>query len=149
MSDNTIMLIFIGIWAVNFLIPTLVFLGEAWISYTFRKEKGDLFTKIQKLKYNFVRPRFFDKGDAGFSWFLFDGVLGVILMAFAGGITAKAGFGWILVIVMLVGIIYIPRFLVDITKSLAYNRKTGEAERLDKLQKEIEEIKARQNERSY
>ncbi len=149
MTDKTTMLIFLVLWGINFFIPLLILATEAWASFTFRKDMTDLFIKIQKFKWGFTQRHNFGITDAVFSSILAEGIVGFLVMMTLGLLTTKIGFGWVACVAIILSAVYIPRFIVDITKSLAYNRKTGEAERLDKLQKEIEEIKARQNERGY
>lgn len=47
----------------------------------------------------------------------------------------------ILGIIGIVCLIFVPRFVLDLIKSLKFNVKSGEAERIDALEQQIEELK--------
>ena len=80
-------------------------------------------------------------------FFLTFGVLGLITLYFFSGIAVGAlihhGYMWhtLISVGCLITIIILPRLFLDAGKALKYNRKTGNAERIDKLEAELAELK--------
>lgn len=66
------------------------------------------------------------------------GVLGAVL-----GILIQDGYLWhsVITVGVILSTIFVPRWVLDISKSVTYNRKTGNAERIDKLERELEQLK--------
>lgn len=63
-----------------------------------------------------------------------------VLFIYTGSVIHLAGYALALVLIV-VG----PRFVIDMIKALKYNNKSGDLERIDQLQKEMDELKSKIN----
>lgn len=89
------------------------------------------------------------KGTDDAMAFITIGVLGASMTYFAAGLgigaLIEAGYLWHTLISAgcLITIIVLPRIMLDVGKSLKYDRKTGNAERIDKLEAEIAKLRGK------
>lgn len=126
----------------------VVALGHMWIKYTFRLNSENIFYVIQKLKYGYR----YDKDDMfwGTDWFICEVLsLSITLMIVdivADGVGCTNPLVALSAAIVSIIMIFLPRYVVDILRSLKYNNKTGDSDRLLALEAEIEKLKGKNNE---
>ncbi len=87
-------------------------------------------------------------GEFWCSYALYNLVLGVLLTLFLEKIFTEVSFqtmlnSSIVVVIILTGI-FLPRFILDISKGLKMNHKTGDLEEINSLKKRLEELESRE-----
>lgn len=147
MDKQLIAQIFGGIWALNLLIPVVLMFAGLWWNYTFRTDKTNAGFLLQRIKWGFI-DRSFDTEEAWATYFFIDVIAVGGCLFLLGAFTSWAGTIGFLVLAALVGFVVVPRFVIDISRALLYNRHTGEAERLARMEREIEQLRAKRDGRS-
>ncbi len=135
--------ILVGLWVINLALPIALTVLKVWINFINRSDYQFGFISLQKFKWGWTEaPNKTWRGEEGtMSWVLFDFFgLGFLLVGSASAICNGHG---VILGFTLIGILLLlsPRFILDVIKALKYSWSTGKAERIDKLEKEIEAIK--------
>lgn len=136
---------------VEYALPLLLWLGCSLIKFWFRLDKnppcaGYVWNMWQLL---LTKNKYEDlsEGDMLFfggvlSFFITWG-LGIVIASLFVVTESVLGLG--LVLLALVLVVTGPRFVIDMIKALKYNKSTGDLERIDRLQKEMDELKSKIN----
>ncbi len=144
MSDSEIKILFILIGAVYASIYPILWVLSFLISYWSRKRlEPELDLKWQSLKYGRLKNyNELGRGEQAFAyWIFFDIGLSGVFIFFAGTIFMASP---TLAFALLIGIptiMLLPRWLCDFSHGLKLNRSNGNLERIDKLEKELNELK--------
>lgn len=119
------------LWAINMLTILVACLMGFW------SRKGNHFVnKLQLFKWGR-----FDKNWGLSATFLAGMICFVVATVIAVLIKKVMIIPVLVVIGLLLTLIFIPRFLIDITKGLKMNHSTGDLDRINKLQEELDNLK--------
>ena len=119
------------LWAINLLTILVAWLMGFW------SRKGDHFVnKLQLFKWG----RFEKSWGASVTF-----IDVIFLLAVAAILSLLIHNGNLIAVLSILGLlltlIFIPRFLIDITKGLKMNHSTGDLDRINKLQEELDKLK--------
>ncbi len=136
---------------VEYVLPLLLWLGCSLIKFWFRLDKNPpcvgymwnmwqlLLTKRTYSELSEDHKVFF----GGFLSFFLTWGLGVVIASLFVATESVLGVGLVLIVLVLA--VTGPRFVIDMIKALKYNKSTGDLERIDRLQKEMDELKSKIN----
>ena len=130
-------------WLINAVLPVILWLSSYLVAYWKRLHLNTYSWayNYQEKKYNRLFRRFED-ADAVGTFIFFDLVIGVVILKALIHITeADYLFPVTLVLGGIVGLIFIPRFIFDVCKTLKYKPKTGESETIEKLKEDVRLLK--------
>lgn len=147
--EHTLAIIFtiitLGYFAIPFILTGLSFL----IQFYTRGYYPELFTKVftntlikEPLQTGYCEPHHNYDDDALWNFFISWALISVFSAIFLFsimplGITGIVGF------FVIIAVLIAPRYIIDVAKSLKYNTKTRDSDRLVKLEKEIADLKRR------
>lgn len=134
-------------WLFVVVTPALLWVAYALLEFWTRTPQSySLLFKLQNFKYRWAAE---DKSDglqlegSFFSWLCFDvACLGIVTM-FMCVIVEHHGFQPILWMLLTALLLAAPRYILDITKSIKYNFKTRDSDRLKELESEVERLKTK------
>jgi len=144
MSDSKIIFLVWMVWA---LVPVVLLLTSVLIGFWTRGDcKPELHIKFQRLKYK-NRFKFYGYNntfDYADSWAYFDIMVGGCVAGATVVFVQEFGFSGLLVLGICALLLVSPRWIRDLWKILQFNNKTGESERINKLERELQELKDKQ-----
>jgi len=132
-------------WLINLLLPAVLWLSGIWLSFCKRLPLDNYkwAYKYQELKYKRIISTF-TKGNALGFYILFDLAISLMVMV---GVTSLTAHGYLLplvvTVVVIAGLLFIPRFIFDVCKTLKYKPKTGESETIEKLKEDVRTLQER------
>lgn len=130
-------------WLINVALPAILWLSSGLVAYWKR-----LPSNTYSWAYNYQEKKYkrlfsnFHKEDAIGCFIFLDLFFGTVILNVLIHIT-EAGhlFPVILILGGIVGLIFIPRFIFDVCKTLKYKPKTGESETIEKLKEDVRFLK--------
>ena len=138
-----------GIWFLNITAVWLLSIGSYILNFWIRDKKFNSGDYIQKLKWGWLKedspwPYKGDFMDWLLLFFVVEGLLGILIVRAVDKL-ALHGFLYpvLFVVVLLLVVLYLPRFVVDITKGLKMNHRTGNLDKINDLQKQIDALKGK------
>lgn len=123
----------------NMLIPVSAFILDLLLSFWRRKELSNWAINLQKFKYGSSTPETF-----GLDWI--GGIVAIVITGCFAGEGVLSVF--LLIILIILAVFYAPRFVLDLCKGLKFNNNTGDLERIDLLQKELDDLKKKVDKQS-
>jgi hypothetical protein len=126
------------LWAVNMLLPVVLGIITGLVYFWSRgKVNLSLASRYQSFKWREDKDLWL-KGYPT-SWLVMfimvEGILGFIVTA----LLVKAGIPITIASVTLLSLLYLPRFIIDLTKGLKMNHKSGDLEEINSLKKRLEQ----------
>lgn len=139
--------IILTVWLCLVLSPVVLWFGYSLTGFWTRTEQSySLLYKLQNLKYRWLADDF-NRGltteGVCCSWLLVDAIVFGFLSMLLIAVQKHFGFEVILWGLLVLLLLIAPRYVLDITKSIRYNFKTRDSDRLKELESEIEKIKAK------
>lgn len=137
-----------GIWLLNIAAVLLLSIGSYMINFWVRSKKFYAGDYIQKLKWGWLKNSQWPWEGCSLDWLLLFFVTEVLLGSLVvGGVNRLALEGLLYPVIFVAGTLlfalYIPRFVVDITKGLKMNHKTGNLDKINDLQKQLDALKGK------
>ena len=127
------------LWGVNMALPIILGITTELVYFWSRgKVSLELACRYQSLKWRDEKDEW-ERGEphqwAG-KYFILEGVLGfgVVLLLQEAGLIVAIITGTIL------ALLYLPRFIIDLTKGLKMNHKSGDLEEINSLKKRLEQL---------
>lgn len=125
-------------------------IGHIWIKYTFRVDTENILCKIQRYKYGEynINPNR-DTMLSAVIFLIMESFVVLIVAGIVGRVALDHGVESLITVLSVIFIpiiiVFVPRYVVDILRSLKYNNKTGDSDRLLALEAEIEKLKGKNN----
>lgn len=132
------------VWFINILTVGVFTVGSVLLNFWIRDKRFDAGNTFQRFKWGKL-PSWGYSGD-GIDWlmlfFVCEVLLGVVVVRVVDVLAVNGAFYPVLLIVVLtLLIIFAPRFIIDICRGLKFNNKTGDLDKIESLQKQIDELK--------
>jgi len=132
-------------WLINVVLPVVLWLSSGLVAYWKR-----LPLETYSWAYNYQERKYkrlfstFNELDAVGTFIFFDLVIGMIVLGALIRIT-EVGYLFPITLILggIVGLIFIPRFVFDVCKTLRYKPKTGESETIEKLKEDVKTLQER------
>lgn len=130
------------LFVINMVVIFVVGGIDAYTKFVLRSSiTSDLIIKLQRLKYNKIWSELDSSIDAWITWYLYDLIGGAVIIGVLCGLEEDfLNLIYIGVTFLTIASPFIIRFIIDIIKSLRFNIKTGEAERIIELEKAVERL---------
>lgn len=127
------------LWTVNMLLPVVLGIITGLVYFWSRgKVNLSLASRYQSFKWREDKDLWL-KGDPT-SWFvlfiMIEGILGFMITV----IVTKAGLIVAIISGTILALLYLPRFIIDLTKGLKMNHKSGDLEEINSLKKRLEQL---------
>ena len=133
--------IMLSLYLFNLFLAPIAGLVSAWLNVAIREQKFELGTKVMRFKYEKSTGNIPDAGDAAICWMLFDLLASAVVFGVTGLLLIHLPLELVLAVGVLASSPFIARFVLDVGRGLKLNHKTGEAERITKLERELESLK--------
>jgi len=127
------------LWAVNMLLPVVLGIITGLVYFWSRgKVSLELACRYQSLKWKDKKDDW-ERGEphqwAG-KYFILEGVLGFVVVL----LLQEAGLIVAFIAGTFLALLYLPRFIIDLTKGLKMNHKSGDLEEINSLKKRLEQL---------
>ena len=127
------------LWAVNMILPVVLGIITGLVYFWSRgKVNLSLASRLQAFKWREDKSTW-SEGDPA-NWFVMfimaEGLMGFIVTA----LLVKAGIPIAIIVGVLLALLYLPRFIIDLTKGLKMNHKSGDLEEINSLKKRLEQL---------
>lgn len=133
-----------AIWLGNILIVMALTIGSSLLNFWTRNKKFDAGNTVQRFKWGKL-PSWGYSGDF-IDWLVLfcacEVLIGVWVVRMVDALAANGAFYPVMCVVVLITlIIFAPRFIMDICRGLKFDNKTGNLDKIEALQKQIDELK--------
>lgn len=127
------------VWTVNMVLPFILGVITGLVYFWSRgKVNLELASRYQAFKWREKKEEWLDSIPA--CWFVqftvIEGLVGLLVMI----LLAKAGLIVAVIAGTLLALLYLPRFIIDLTKGLKMNHKSGDLEEINSLKKRLEQL---------
>lgn len=127
------------LWAVNMILPVVLGIITGLVYFWSRgKVNLSLASRLQAFKWREDKSTWVG-GDPA-NWFVMfimaEGVFGFLVIA----LLVKAGIPIAIIMGTLLTLLFLPRFIIDLTKGLKMNHKSGDLEEINSLKKRLEQL---------
>ncbi len=127
------------LWAVNMILPVILGIITGLVYFWSRgKVNLSLASRLQAFKWREDKSTW-SEGDPA-NWFVMfivvEGFLGFLVTA----LLTEVGIPIAIIAGILLALLYLPRFIIDLTKGLKMNHKSGDLEEINSLKKRLEQL---------
>lgn len=127
------------VWVVNMMLPVVLGIITGLVYFWSRgKVNLSLASRFQAFKWREDKGSW-SEGDPA-NWFVMfimtEGLFGFLVTA----LLVKAGLPIAIIMGTLLTLLFLPRFIIDLTKGLKMNHKSGDLEEINSLKKRLEQL---------
>lgn len=149
---HIIWIVLVCIWVFHLLVPLVgLSLDTLFTFWSRRSKRKGWATEIQKFKRSLIGMRWCKSLDADEEVWIVDFIVGMFLTGVIGGISCALvvlglpSLGLLYILLSLIGLVFIPRFVMDIIKGLKYSSKSGKLEEIEELKLKVAKLEEERN----